>query len=146
MLYLIVFHPILFNDNNCKIPSFSRYTGSDINLLQDPFCIFRSIIFTRDYVCQFFMGKEIAAHFNTMAISHHSFKFPPGYTCFSRLQILLAEICIYYLTNYNQKGTENAAKIFILLQPGQVLHCVKIKSSHCFFGDLLVEQCNRLRI
>ena len=87
MLYLIVFHPILFNDNNCKIPSFSRYTGSDINLLQDPFCIFRSIIFTRDYVCQFFMEKEIAAHFNTIAISHHSFKFPPGYTCFSPLQL-----------------------------------------------------------
>ena len=62
MLYLIVFHPILFNDNNCKIPSFSRYTGSDINLLQDPFCIFRRIIFTRDYACQFFMEKEIAAH------------------------------------------------------------------------------------
>ena len=122
MLYLIVFHPILFNDNNCKIPSFSRYTGSDINLLQDPFCIFRSIIFTRDYVCQFFMEKEIAAHFNTIAISHHSFKFPPGYTCFSPLllsvvliirKILLAEICIYYLPNY--KGTENAAKIIILL-------------------------------
>ena len=30
-----------------------------------------------------FMKKEIAAHFNTIAISHHSVKCPPGIPNFS---------------------------------------------------------------
>ena len=44
---------------------------------------FHSIIFIRDYVCWFFVRKEIAAHLNTIAVSQHSLKCPPGYTYFS---------------------------------------------------------------